>query len=151
MCRFNGFAFLIVVGMGLVAESGRAQDCTKYARNLSAESFREVPADPQRMGTPECLAISACYVIHKDAKYHVDVGVRLVNNCTSNVKVAVYLPKKLKGSTAPNPESVASKLKKDKSGAGSRELKPGEQYMFGTISPFASEIPLESILVEIRP
>lgn len=131
---------------------GQTDSCEKYAKNLSAERLKQVDADEKRLkesGFPDCLSASVCFVFHKDERFHVDVGVLIKNACTKDVYVSVYLPKKAKKTTDPDPRSVESKDKKDKFSTGG-PIKSGKSYVFGTISAFSREFPVEAILLELR-
>lgn len=145
-------AIAIILGTTVPVMADPESTCAGFAKQLSAEHSKEVPADTEelrRAGFPDCLTASVCFAFQKDSRYHVDVGVLVTNSCNADVYVRVFLPKKVKGTSDPDAASVASKDPKAKSATGGPIAK-GHSYMFGTISPYSKEIPVESIMLELR-
>lgn len=137
----------------LVSQVTHADDsCEKYAKNWDDVTLKKVDADEKRLkegGFPDCLSASACFVFHKDATWHVDVGILIKNACAKNVDVRVFVPKKIKRTNEPDPKSIESKDRKDKYSNGAT-IKKGKAYVIGTLT-YSREFPVEAILLELKP
>lgn len=147
--------FVIWVGLGLApAAYADETTCGGYSKAMGGSSFKAVETDKEKMaekfGVPKCVDVTVCFVFRDSTKYRVDVGVIIGNSCDKPFDVAVWLPKKAKGSTDPDAESVSSTDPKKKNMAGSNKIAPGKSYTFGTISAYSREFPVDAILFKVN-